>query len=263
MPQTKSRFWVSIGYPEDFAPDWQEDIGDKLQLPYAYCIHDKDVGKDGELRPAHFHLIVAFPNTTTYNHALKVFNRLAPTDKPVFRVVEACNISHMYNYLIHDTEDSKRKGKHLYNKSERITGNHFDIGSYEQLDLALKNKIFKELSDAVKIKGIYNYMDFYEYVSDNYEDELTVYLEVVRCYSGHFDRLTKANYQKVQQGRLKPYGFDPICGEKDEKLHEKLHGTPREIACPECGSFEVMKSGKTQAGSQRMLCRDCGKRFTI
>lgn len=258
----KSRFWVSIGYPEDFPPDWREDIGDKLQLPYAYCIHDKDVGKDGTLRPPHFHLIVVFPNTTTYNHALNVFNLLSPTEKPVFRVVEACNIRHMYDYLIHDTDDSRKKGKFLYDPSERITGNNFDIGAYEQIDLARKNEIFRELSDAIKDNGICNYMDFYEYISEAFVDELTVYLEIMRSYSGHFERLTKANFQKAQQGRITPYGFPDMQKQEHEQQYEE-HEEHEEICCPNCGNLDLKKKGKTQAGSQRMGCKACGKIFTI
>lgn len=34
-----------------------------------------------------------------------------------------------------------------------------------------------------------------------------------------------------------------------------------EICCPKCGSDDLAKSGKTQAGSQRWQCKACGKRF--
>ena len=55
----------------------------------------------------------------------------------------------MYNYLIHDTEDSRKKHKHQYDKSERITGNNFDIGSYEQLSVDEKNSILVELEKLI------------------------------------------------------------------------------------------------------------------
>ena len=38
----KARYWVAICYPENMKEDWQECIGDLIEYPYCYCIHDKD-----------------------------------------------------------------------------------------------------------------------------------------------------------------------------------------------------------------------------
>lgn len=35
------------------------------------------------------------------------------------------------------------------------------------------------------------------------------------------------------------------------------------IACPHCGSIATVKSGKTAAGTQRYICKDCRKTFTL
>ena len=35
----------------------------------------------------------------------------------------------------------------------------------------------------------------------------------------------------------------------------------KKIVCPKCSGL-LVNSGKTEAGSQRMLCTECGKRFT-
>ena len=42
-------------------------------------------------------------------------------------------------------------------------------------------------------------------------------------------------------------------GEAPTQVHENC--------CPECGSENVIKKGKTQAGSQRWQCKNCGKKF--
>ena len=74
---TKARYWTAVCYPENMRPDWKERIGEILQLPYAYCVHDKDVQSDGDDRKAHVHIMVAWPNTTTYKAALEVFRGLS------------------------------------------------------------------------------------------------------------------------------------------------------------------------------------------
>lgn len=191
---TKARYWTAVGYPENMRSDWQDVIGEVLQLPYAYCIHDKD--KDGaeDDRKTHVHILVAYPNTTTYKSALLSFQGLSAPGKQAFNTCEKVqNIRYCYNYLIHDTEDSRKKKKHLYSDHERITGNNFDIGSYEQMALADKKRIRRELAQVIRDKGFKNYLDFYNCVVDNFPDE---YEEICVSYSGHFERLTKGNFQK-------------------------------------------------------------------
>ena len=74
-----AKYWVGVGYPESMRPDWKEVIGETLQLPYAYCVHDKDkTGHNGD-RKEHVHIMIVFPNTTTYKHALSVMNGLSLT----------------------------------------------------------------------------------------------------------------------------------------------------------------------------------------
>ena len=71
--KTKGRYFLAVLYPENMRKEWQDEIGDLLGYPYAYCIHDKDKTKDGDERKTHVHMIVAFPNTTTMQHAMTIF----------------------------------------------------------------------------------------------------------------------------------------------------------------------------------------------
>lgn len=192
-----AKYWVGVGYPESMKLGWRDEVGDTVELPYVYCLHNKDKdGHNGD-RKDHIHMIIAFPNTTTYNHALKVFNRLSAEGKTAFNKIEpVANIRHKYDYLIHDTEDSRKKGKHLYDKSERIEGNNFDIGNYEQVSLGDKKDMRRELSLAIFNEGFTNYIDFYMWVLSNYG---TSYEDIVSTYSGHFDRLIRGNYHKWEQ----------------------------------------------------------------
>ena len=64
------------------------------------------------------HLIVAFPNTTTYKHALNVMDLLSAEGKKAINKCEAVvGIRNVYDYLIHDTEDCRKKGKEQYDLS--------------------------------------------------------------------------------------------------------------------------------------------------
>lgn len=202
----KGKYWVAIGYPENMVPGWQTTIGDLLELPYAYCIHDKDMlNADPEQeeghdeRKVHVHIIIAFPNTTTYNHALSVFRKLNAQGKQAFNKCEQIiNIRTKYNYLIHDTETSKKLGKHLYDKEERITGNLFDIGAYEQIGLEEKEQIRRDISKLVLDKCFLTYSVFYAYVLTHYDSQVE---SVVVSYQGHFDKLCKGNFHRIEMIR--------------------------------------------------------------
>ena len=188
MAVEKAKYWVAVLYPESMIDNWQDNISDILQVPYSYCIHNKD--KDGHKgdRKIHLHLILAFPNTTTYNHALSLFKQLQPSCMICKKVI---NIRYMYNYLIHDTDSCRKSHKYLYNITERIDGNNFDIGSYEQISLEEKKKMCRELAKVVIDKNITNMADLYMMVINNLSVD---YEEVCINYSGFLSNICKGVY---------------------------------------------------------------------
>ena len=190
----KAKYWVGVCYLENMISSWKEDIADIVQVPFAYCVHDEDKTSTGEERKKHVHIIFAFPNTTTYNHALSIYNLLsAPGRISCNTCKKIINIRHMYNYLIHDTDESRKKGKRLYDVKDRITGNNFDIGCYEQISLEEKEEILNELENMIYKEGFTNYLSFNRYVADNCDKE---YRKTIRSHSGHFDRLIRGMYHE-------------------------------------------------------------------
>lgn len=189
----KARYWSAVLYPENMIQDWEDSIADTIQIPFSYCIHDRDLVKDGDSRKVHVHLLVVFSNTTTENHALSVCNMLSLPGKvccsTIQRVIE---IGNAYRYLIHDTDDSRKKGKFQYSPELRVCGNNFDIGSYEQLSEKEKEDMLEEMEDLILQQDFYNFRQFFVYLKANYERK---YVELARKNSGHLERLTRGNYQ--------------------------------------------------------------------
>lgn len=192
----KNKYWVGVLYPENMISTWQDDIGDLLQVPYCYCIHDKDSLSDSvEDRKIHVHIMFAYNNTTTYKNAMNTFSRLSASGKNALNTCQAVlNVKHMYNYLIHDTEDCRKKHKHIYLPSERICGNNFDIGSFEQLSNVEKNDILYQLCCNIINDKHTNFTDFFIGEFGNNFDAQT--FEVVKANSGILERLCKGNYLK-------------------------------------------------------------------
>lgn len=196
----QGRFFWAIMYPENMLENWQDKISEIVQKPYAYCIHDKDLEKEDrqEERKKHVHIILAWKNNTTINSALKVFQKLNAEGKQAIAfggVIEKCDeIDWCYNYLIHDSDDARRKGKYQYDKKERITGNNFDIGAYVQLNKNDKIQMTKELCDLILNNNVTNYVDFYKLVVSNYDDS---YFDILTSNTSLFRELIKGNYHSM------------------------------------------------------------------
>lgn len=244
----KARYWNGVLYPENMIDNWEQEIGDIVQVPYAYCVHDADLTGKEEERKIHVHLILVFPNTTTYSHALNVFNLLS---KPGYKAINTCqavvSIRGSYDYLIHDTETAKKQNKKQYDPSLRITGNNFDIGAYEQLGIAERNDLCNQLCNIIISEKFTNFVDFYEYCLVNLFNEDSNYFEIVKSYSGLFERLTKGNFQK----------YGGFYEKNTLKTHEKHTGI-----CPNCSSYDILKNGRTVENKQRYRCKDCGKSWS-
>lgn len=191
----KARYWSAVAYPENMINNWEEEISGILQMPFEYALHDKDTEKDGKTpRKAHIHLTLPFSGPATLNSVLKIVNRLSKPGSICCSTAEAIiNIRYMHNYLLHDTEDARKKHKFQYDASSRISGNGFDIGTYEQTSVQDKLRMTRELGDVIIREGFTNFIDFYQYVLTNFSDD---YFEILEVKSGFFERLTKGNFQK-------------------------------------------------------------------
>ena len=203
-PKERARYWWCKAYTENMVDDWRDVIGDLLELPYAYCIHDQDKVSTGEDRKEHVHILIAWGNTTTGSAALKVFQRLSAPGKNCLQKgheIEACiNVMHAYEYLIHNTDDCRKRGKYLYPAECRVTGNNFDIGAYETLTALDKTKMALELCNEIIEHRIFNFADFLTDTLARHGGDVN-YFEVIKTYSGLFDRTINGVWKKYGQNK--------------------------------------------------------------
>lgn len=201
-------------YPENMIADWELEIDHILQLPFCYCVHNKDINTDNQGRKEHVHLILVFNNTTTLKHAQNICNRLSLPDKFAcpLKPQAVIDIKYAYNYLIHDTNNARAKGKFQYSPDCRISGNGFDISVYETRSAIDTNKILKELEQICLNPAMMNFKRVVEYALANLDDS---HMEVLRSNSGYLERITKGNYLD-----FKLDGLDLEAAERVISFHE-------------------------------------------
>lgn len=209
MGQVKHRYWVGVLYVENMLKDWQDDIDMLVQLPFAYCVHNQDIDATGDFRKSHVHIIIAWPSPTTYNNAFAVFDKLsAPGLKALNKIEPIVNMEKMYHYLIHDTDECRKKKKHLYRKDERITGNNFDIDCYITISTHDKLAMTRRIADITVKQDFRNFKQLYLYITENIKDDLA--FMILQERSGFFERLITGNHYDAKQcepnfaGRARP-----------------------------------------------------------
>lgn len=194
-PKSKYRYWWAVLYPENMVENWEDIIGDKLQLPYAYCIHNMDNDKLSNHRKDHVHLILAWPGPTTYKNAMDVFSLLNAEEKKAVNTCENCiSIRHCYEYLIHNTDDCKKAGKEQYEKEMRKEGNNFDIGAYEQQTENDKMDMVIEIDQIIVDNHFYNFMHLRNFILQNRDRN---YYRILVERSGYFERMCKGVYLDI------------------------------------------------------------------
>lgn len=85
---------------------------------YAYIRHDKD---DSE---PHYHLVVEYTEGKTLRSVMRRFIDTDFTEDTNIKVTIGRDRKALAHYLIHETADALKDGKHLYDKNELITDNN-------------------------------------------------------------------------------------------------------------------------------------------
>lgn len=152
----KSKYWAFIIY-EDSCPKNYKEIITQWYLPV--CIsprHDKDIKEDGELKKAHYHVLLCFGNTTTYKTALKYAEELgANIVKPISSSKGA------YEYWTHKNNPEKAQYDEAdmqyfggFTKEDNIGKSENEVNEMLATIIEIVNmKNFKEL------KQIYDFLD--------------------------------------------------------------------------------------------------------
>lgn len=218
QPRITAKYWEAILYPENMLPHWKEIIEDVIQVPIAYCVHDKDPHIDkstGEtIKKIHVHLFIAYTNVTTINQILKLCNKLSLPGKKCCSVAEeVVSPLHAYDYLIHATKKAQEQGKYLYPENERILGNNFDIHFIANEDEHEKCIKVQQLTELIIQNKITNYVDFVNAVFNSYDDSY-FHLQEIKC--NYFEKLIKGNYNKYLAKDMQMYNENKII----EKLQK-------------------------------------------
>lgn len=154
----KERYWTFIMYEDSRPNNWKELLEEEMIQIAISPRHDRDMKEEtGELKKAHYHVMLCFNGPTTYNRALEIANKVGAN-----MVKRVLSVKGMYDYFTHKWNEDKAK----YNEEDIISINGFNIEEY-----GLSNNEIEQLKqDIIKIirsEKIYEMKVLYDLLMDN------------------------------------------------------------------------------------------------
>lgn len=147
----KGRDWTFIVYPESAPEDWR-DVLDKTHLRWIESpLHDRDVNADGEIKKAHWHILLTYDGPVGLSAVEKITDKLnCPKPQKI------ASGKGLVRYMIH--MDNPEKFQYL--KSDIVAHNGADVESYFELTATNKLEIMKDIVRYIYENEIDNYSDF-------------------------------------------------------------------------------------------------------
>ena len=208
LKKLKKRHWLYIIYPESAPEDWKEQLA-LTGVQFAVSpLHDRDLLVNGDLKKAHWHMIVIFDGPSTFLTAAS-FREI--THGPYPKVCE--NLRGSFEYFTHKNDPNKAQ----YSSSDIELFNGFEI------DLSAKDvqRIKKELCEIIIKQNITEYMEFNLYVQYYLEAD---YFDVASNNTYYFNSLINSfrhNPEKIM-ARYKVIK-EEISGSVDSNKEDKEH----------------------------------------
>lgn len=70
----RTRNFATVVYPESAPDNWQEVLSQQFVQSFISPLHDKDVNPTGEVKKAHYHVIIMFDTVKTSEQAQEIFS---------------------------------------------------------------------------------------------------------------------------------------------------------------------------------------------
>lgn len=156
----RTRNFATIVYPESAPDNWKTILEEAMVPAFISPLHDKDVNPDGEIKKAHFHVILAFESVKTLEQAQDIIYKIGGVGcQPVV------SLRGNARYLCHLDNPEK----YQYSVDDVLCLCGADYASTINLPTD-KYKAIKEMIEFCRTEKIYLYSDLLDYCAVNRSD---------------------------------------------------------------------------------------------
>lgn len=200
----KGRDWTFLIYPESAPKNWREILDETHMRWVESPLHDKDTNADGEIKKAHWHILLSSDGPVTLQVVEKIIKPLnSPTPKKVG------SSKGLVRYMAHLDNPEK----YQYPVDEIIGHNGADVASYFELSMTNKLSLMKDIVKYIFDEQIDNYADFLMIAIETSDDWFNI---AINHNTLAINKMIDAVWQKKKSG-----AFD-IKDERKNKDQQKM-----------------------------------------
>lgn len=169
----KSRNWALVLYPESLKDNWK-DILNEYQICWACSpLHQFDVNPDGEIKKAHYHVVLAFESNKSYSQICDISMRLSSDPEGRFVHPQVClSLRGAVRYFTHMDNPEK----YQYN-FEDIFSHGLDVNELVKATISEAHRSIRDILQFCKKNNITEYADLLEYCAESNADWFDLLLE--------------------------------------------------------------------------------------
>lgn len=153
-PVKKGRDWTFLVYPESAPKNWRSILDSTHMRWIESPLHDKDVNPNGEVKKAHWHIMLSSDGPMTETQIKSI---IKPLNGPLPQKVGS-GIG-MVRYMAHLDNPEK----YQYPVTDIIGHNGADVASYFKMTQSSRLSVMKEIIEFIYDNKIDNYADFLMY----------------------------------------------------------------------------------------------------
>ena len=205
--EKKGKHWTFIVYEDSAPKDWMEQLAETGLAFVISPYHNKDKNPDDSPKKPHWHVIVSYPNSTTYNN---VCGLRSITRGPYPMAVGS--VGGLYAYLTH--KHNPEKYQYDTNQIQRFNGWEKTLESTEV------SAIKQELTEMILLEEITEYAELIATVMFMDGD----YQSVAMNNTVYFDRLC-SSYRYNKHGTLMRFYDNAPDGELKQRIYDVLNSS--------------------------------------
>lgn len=158
----RTRTWCAVVYPDSAPENWR-DLLDEQHIPWACSpLHDLDVNPTGEVKKAHWHIVLSFEGKKSFEQITEI---LAPLNCPIPQ--RAHDIHGAVRYLVHMDNPEK----HQYSRSDIEAHGGFDISAALQPSVSERHQIIDDMIAWCAENGVIEFQDLMDFARDQRRDD--------------------------------------------------------------------------------------------
>lgn len=183
----RTRNWTFIVYPESAPNNWKEILQEQhINFAVSPC-HDKDVNPTGELKKAHYHVLLAFDSVKSYSQVLDITTSLNAT---IPQKVES--VVGLIRYFVHIDNPEKFQ----YDVKDIFVFGAIDIIKPFETATA-RYEALREMRAYINENNIMEFSDLYDYAAE--ENEVWFRYLSDNCAYVINQHIKSKRYKKLQQ----------------------------------------------------------------